>query len=1127
MPRRNDIESILVIGSGPIVIGQACEFDYSGTQAVKALKEEGYHVILINSNPATIMTDPDLSDKVYIEPITLPYLEKIIEIEKPDAILPTVGGQTALNAALELHYNGILEKYGVELIGAKAEAIEKAENRDLFKKAMEKIGAKNPKSGLAHSLEEALALLDEIGFPIILRPSFTLGGTGGGVCYNKEDFEKMVLKALSESPNSQVLIEQSVLGWKEYELEVMRDLADNVVIICSIENLDPMGIHTGDSITIAPQQTLSDKEYQNLRDLAIRIIREIGVETGGSNIQFAVNPANGEILVIEMNPRVSRSSALASKATGFPIARIAAKLSVGYTLDEIPNAITKKTPGSFEPTIDYIVTKIPRFTFEKFPESPRKLDTQMRSVGEAMSLGRTFPESFQKAVRSLEIGRFGWGFDSFWDLELDLIRKAKTSDICNVLAEKVSLPTDLRIFYLQCAMMPRGWYESKAIPENVESYFSMDELYSLTKIDPWFLAQLKRIVDAAIQWITLPKKQEEDYANLKSFGFSNHQIAVLNLMHEIRPSLFELATFDKGSTEYVKLEATLKGKIQREEKFVMQKLSQWEIDAVFKRVDTCAAEFESYTPYLYSTYETEDESEISSHKKAIILGGGPNRIGQGIEFDYCCCQAAYALKDIGIESIMINSNPETVSTDFDTSDRLYFEPLTSEDVLRICKQEATQGNFAGVILQFGGQTPLKLAKVLDENSIPILGTSVQDIDRAEDREQFNKLIAKLGLKQPQGAMAASLEEALQAAETIGYPVLARPSYVLGGRAMAIVHTPEQLKEYMKTSTEISKERPALIDQFLERAIEIDVDALCDRETVYIGGILEHIEQAGVHSGDSACYLPPVNLSDEILDKVKAATEKIALELKVLGLMNIQFAVKDGELYVIEVNPRASRTVPFISKATGIPLAKIATRLFFGEKLKDLGLIGYQPPKLVYCKEVVLPFKKFSNVDTILGPEMKSTGEVMGIGQEPEEAFFKAEEAAYSKLPLKGVVFLSVDDASKPDLVEAARIFEQNEFLILATKGTYEYLNKQGISNIQKVNKVHEGSPHIVDKIKSGEVHYIVNIPADVITRNDAFEIRVAALQYNVPYATTVAAAMAAAKGIAQMKQKQIEVYPIG
>ena len=1110
MPKRTDIKKVMIIGSGPIVIGQACEFDYSGTQAVKALKKEGYQVILINSNPATIMTDPEFADRVYIEPITLPYLTKIIEVERPDALLPTVGGQTALNAALSLVHAGVLKKYNVELIGAKEEAIKKAEDRKLFKEAMEKIGAKMPMSGIVTSMEAALELLEKIGLPAILRPSFTLGGSGGGICYNREEYISMVSKALAESPTSQVLIDQSILGWKEYELEVMRDTADNVVIICSIENLDPMGVHTGDSITVAPQQSLSDVEYQNMRDLAIKIMREIGVETGGSNVQFAVNPRDGQIMVVEMNPRVSRSSALASKATGFPIAKIAALLSVGYTLDEIANDITKKTPASFEPTIDYVVTKIPRFTFEKFSETSRNLDTQMRSVGEAMAIGRTFQESFQKAMRSLETGRFGWCADGNLDMTLEILRLGDESAGRKHILEKISAATDMRIYYLHEALK-RG--------------FTVQEIYERNAIDPWFLTQLKRITDMETE-IAAAYRQNGQLGDTlmrraKQFGFHDRQLAYLKCYDKVERFAHELAKLETGSSAFMAKMYEVNQLLARTEAEI--NIERKKERPVYKRVDTCAAEFESFTPYMYGTYETENEAEVSDKQKVLILGGGPNRIGQGIEFDYCCCHASYALQEIGIESIMVNSNPETVSTDYDTSDRLYFEPLTVEDVMHIHAQESERGEVKGVILQFGGQTPLKLAKSLSAQGVKILGTSFENIERAEDRKLFNELISKLKLRQPRGQMAASLEEALSAAEQIGYPVLARPSFVLGGRAMMIVHNEGQLRTYMQTSVEVSRERPVLIDQFLSGAQEVDVDALSDGKDVFIAGILEHVEEAGVHSGDSACILPTKNIPEKILAELRATTRAIALELGVIGCINIQFAIVGDTVYILEVNPRASRTVPFISKAIRVPLAKIATKLMLGHSLASLGLTKEIIPDLYYVKEVVLPFKKFSGADTILGPEMKSTGEVMGIGRTVPEAFYKAQFAAGQKLPDKGTIFVSVNDAAKAPLLPALKTAQAAGYRILATDGTAARLTEAGVRT-ERVNKVHEGRPHVVDSVKSGDVQLIINIPTDVKTRNDALEIRLAALQYSIPYFTTVEAAREALIGMVEMNGKPEQIY---
>jgi carbamoyl-phosphate synthase large subunit len=1007
-----------------------------------------------------------------------------------------------------------LKKYNVELIGARAEAIKKAEDRELFKKAMQNIGANVPESGIVTNLTEAFALADQIGFPLILRPSYTLGGTGGGVCYNLEEYESMISRGLYESPINQILVEQSVLGWKEFELEVMRDVADNVVIVCSIENLDPMGIHTGDSITVAPQQTLSDKEYQKLRDLGIAIIREIGVETGGSNVQFAVNPVNGDIIVIEMNPRVSRSSALASKATGFPIAKIAAKLSVGYTLDEIMNDVTKKTPASFEPTIDYIVTKIPRFTFEKFPESSRLLDTQMRSVGEAMAIGRTFPESFQKSLRSLEIGRSGWGCDGKFDITSEVLRKVQNGEFNIFIKEVLSKASDLRIFYVREAML-----------QNIP----LTQIYEYSNIDPWFLTQMLKMISYEDTFIKNWNKNnvfgKELILEGFRLGYCERQFAFMMSQKRLQDEILQLIKYDKGSHEYLELEWKIESDIVENQKKVDQFILDMKIQPVYKRVDTCAAEFESFTPYMYSTMESECESNPSDREKVIILGGGPNRIGQGIEFDYCCCHASFAIQEMGLESIMINSNPETVSTDYDTSDRLYFEPLSIESVLNIYKKEITRGKVRGVILQFGGQTPLKLASALHKKGVPILGTSWSSIDLAENRERFSEIIDKLHIKQPRGTMATSLQSALGAAEKIGYPVLARPSYVLGGRAMSIVHGPDQLTTYMKQSTEVTKDRPVLIDQFLENAVELDVDAISDGKDVYIAGILEHIEEAGIHSGDSACILPPFNISESLIAEIKKVTTELALELKVIGLMNIQYAIYNDELYILEVNPRASRTVPFVSKATGIALAKVATRVMLGKTLKELNLLEYKEPTLYYAKEVVFPFKKFSGVDTILGPEMKSTGEVMGIGKTPAEAFFKAQIAANASLPLEGKIFISVTDDAKPLILDCMRKAVETGFTIVATENTSQFLNDHGIKN-EKVLKVHEGRPHIVDKIRSKEIKLVINIPTGIQTRNDALEIRLSALQYNIPYMTTIAAAIAAIDGIAEMKHKGVSIYCI-
>ena len=1074
MPKRTDIKKILIIGAGPIIIGQACEFDYSGTQACKALKEEGYEVVLLNSNPATIMTDPDFADRTYVEPVTPEFLEKIIAKERPDALLPTLGGQTALNTAVAVAENGVLEKYGVELIGAKLPAIKKAEDRTLFKEAMHKIGLDVPKSGLAHNLAEAMEIVREIGFPAIIRPSFTLGGTGGGIAYNLEEYEKMAFAGIDASPTNEILVEESVIGWKEYELEVMRDTKDNVVIICSIENLDPMGVHTGDSITVAPAQTLTDKEYQILRDASLKIIREIGVDTGGSNIQFSINPRNGKLAVIEMNPRVSRSSALASKATGFPIAKIAAKLAVGYYLDEIRNDITRETPACFEPTIDYVVTKIPRFTFEKFPAADATLTTQMKSVGEVMSIGRTFKESFQKALRSLEIGSCGMESRLF-DLS-DETRRALTATEQATLMEKLRTPN-----------WERTWYLGDAFRNGMK----VAELYSITGIDPWFLTNIRQIIEMedelkAARHIfekNLPELREI-LKDAKQYGFSDQFIAKL-----------------WGTTEQT----------------IRSTRQALRIVPVFKRVDTCAAEFVAYTPYLYSTYEDECEADPTDRKKIMILGGGPNRIGQGIEFDYCCVHGVFALAEDGYETIMVNCNPETVSTDYDTSDRLYFEPLTFEDVLNIVEKEQPYG----VIVQFGGQTPLKLAVALEKAGVPIIGTSPDAIDRAEDRERFQVMLHKLHLRQPENGTARSFEESEKIAERIGYPVVVRPSYVLGGRAMEIVYDVEGLRRYMTTAVQASPEHPILIDKFLDEAIEIDVDALCDGQEVVIGGIMEHIEEAGIHSGDSACSLPPYSISRETSDEIKRQTKLMALELEVKGLMNVQFAVKDGEIYILEVNPRASRTVPFVSKATGRPLAKLAARVMAGKTLRELGITDEIEPRHIAVKESVFPFVKFPGVDTILGPEMKSTGEVMGIDVDFARAFAKAQLGAGVRLPLSGSVFLSVRDSDKKHIVSPAKKLYDNGFELVATRGTASYLQEKGIP-VRVVNKVVEGRPHIVDAIKNNEICMVINTTQGAQAVADSFSIRRNTLVNNIAYFTTTSGARAAVDGILAMLGKELE-----
>ena len=1072
MPKRNDIHKILIIGAGPIIIGQACEFDYSGTQACKALKEEGYEVVLVNSNPATIMTDPETADRTYIEPVVPQTVAKIIERERPCALLPTIGGQTGLNTAVELARMGLLDKYGVEMIGASIESIEKAESRELFRNAMENIGLRLPKSGFATDMETVRAVAGEIGFPIIVRPSFTLGGTGGGVAYNPEDLEKVAKTGIDASLTGQVMLEESVLGWKEYELEVMRDHNDNVVIICSIENMDPMGIHTGDSITVAPAQTLSDKEYQVMRNASIAVIREIGVDTGGSNVQFAVNPENGELIVIEMNPRVSRSSALASKATGFPIAKIAAKLAVGYTLDEISNDITGETLASFEPTLDYCVVKIPRWTFEKFPETPNYLTTAMKSVGETMSIGRTFKEALQKGLRSLEIGRFGLGADGK-DLMDSGIHSGKELSVSEI-KQKLATPNSERIFFLRHAILKE---------------MSLQHIYELTGIDPWFLHQLKQIVELEKQ-IAAPGNAipEALFKKAKSWGFADIQLAHLT-----------------GSSEE-NIKKTREG---------------LGIRPVYKLVDTCAAEFKAATPYYYSTYESENEARVSARKKVMILGGGPNRIGQGIEFDYCCVHASFALREEGVESIMVNSNPETVSTDYDTSDKLYFEPLTKEDVLHIVETEKPMG----VIVQFGGQTPLNLSAGLHAAGVPILGTQPQSIDRAEDRGLFQAMLKKLGLVQPDNDMAASVEEAVAVAEKIGYPVIVRPSYVLGGRAMKIVYDRREMDHFTRIAIKESLGHPVLIDKFLEDAVEIDVDAISDGKTTIIGGIMEHIEEAGIHSGDSACVLPPNSIKQVVLDEIADATKAMAAELGVVGLMNVQYAVKDDQLFVLEVNPRASRTIPFVSKATGVPLAKLATKVMLGKTLQDLGFSEEVTLSHVAVKEAVLPFDRFPDVDTLLGPEMKSTGEVMGIDSNFGAAYAKAQFGAGNYLPVAGTVFISVKDRDKEAALTIASQFYDMGFTIMATRGTSGFLAAQGISN-EMVNKVSAGRPHVVDAIMNRKIQMVINTGLGGETKRDGYDIRRAAIKFNIPYATTIAGAMAMCKGIAALKKEMLSVKTI-
>jgi carbamoyl-phosphate synthase large subunit len=1066
MPKRTDIQKILIIGAGPIIIGQACEFDYSGTQACKALKEEGYTVILVNSNPATIMTDPEMADCTYIEPITPEIVEQIIARERPHALLSTMGGQTALNVAVALAESGVLQRYGVELIGAKLPAIHKAENRELFKASMQRIGLEVPASGYARSHDEAQAIVSQLDFPAIIRPSFTMGGSGGNIAYNQAEFEQHVEWGLNASPKHEILIEESVLGWKEFELEVMRDLRDNVVIICSIENFDPMGIHTGDSITVAPAQTLTDKEYQRMRDAAISIIREIGVETGGSNIQFAIHPRTGRMVVIEMNPRVSRSSALASKATGFAIARIAAKLAIGYTLDEIPNDITHETPASFEPTIDYCVVKIPRFAFEKFPQADQTLTIQMKSVGEVMAIGRTFKEALLKAVRSLEIGRYGLQ-PLFADQE------RRTPETLATIRRMLRWPNAERLWY---------------IAEAFRAGLSIATIYELSNVDPWFLANIQEIVEfeAHLQK-EAPHGGTEWLREAKALGFSDRHLA------------------------------HLLGQTEREWR---ARRLQAGITATYKRVDTCAAEFEAHTPYLYSTYERECEANPTPRRKIMILGGGPNRIGQGIEFDYCCVHGVWGLKADGCETIMVNCNPETVSTDYDTSDRLYFEPLTLEDVLNIVDVERPEG----VIVQFGGQTPLNLAVPLLEAGVNILGTSPDSIDRAENRQRFKDLLQKLGLRQPANGTAISVDGALAVARQIGYPVIVRPSYVLGGRAMEVVYDDTDLREYVERAVKASPGHPILIDRFLEDATEVDVDAIADDQTVVVGGIMEHIEEAGVHSGDSACSLPPYSLAPHILAEIKAQTTCLALELHVVGLINIQFAVKNGDVYVLEVNPRASRTVPFVSKAIGVPLAKLAARVMAGKTLRELGFTQEREIAHMALKEAVFPFIKFPGVDTILGPEMKSTGEVMGLDTTFGRAFAKSQLSVgpSGSLPTKGTVFISVKDKDKPAAVQLAQALHTLGFRILATRGTAKALHSAAIP-VEVVLKVIEGRPHVVDHIKNGDVQLVINTTMGKHSIRDSYDIRRTTLVYNIPYCTTIPGAFAAAQGIKALLDGPLDI----
>jgi carbamoyl-phosphate synthase large subunit len=1073
MPKRTDIASILIIGAGPIVIGQACEFDYSGAQACKALREEGYRVILVNSNPATIMTDPGLADATYIEPITPEIVEKIIAKERPDALLPTMGGQTALNTALKLDAAGVLARYGCELIGARADVIDKAEDRQKFRDAMAKIGIESPKSAIAHTMEEARAALDLVKLPCVIRPSFTLGGTGGGIAYNREEFEQIVAAGLAASMTTEVLVEESVLGWKEFEMEVVRDRADNCIIICSIENLDPMGVHTGDSVTIAPALTLTDKEYQRMRDASIACLREIGVDTGGSNVQFGINPADGRMVIIEMNPRVSRSSALASKATGFPIAKVAAKLAVGYTLDELQNDITRVTPASFEPTIDYVVVKIPRFTFEKFPGTPATLTTSMKSVGEAMAIGRSFAEALQKGLRSLETGLSG--------------------------LDEVAAPGDGSREAFHAALATPKPDRVLMAAEAMRAGLTVEEIHEACRFDPWFLREVEKIV-AAEREVTaggLPRTATA-LRRLKALGFSDRRLAAL-------------AGVKPGDVAGLR-----------------QRLS---VQPVFKRIDTCAAEFPSATSYMYSTYEggfgvPECEARVSDRRKVVILGGGPNRIGQGIEFDYCCVHAAYALREAGFETIMVNCNPETVSTDYDTSDRLYFEPLTEEDVIAIIRAEQQKGELLGCIVQYGGQTPLKLSQALHKAGIPILGTSAEAIDIAEDRERFQILLQSLGLKQPRNGTARTLEEAAAEAERIGYPVVVRPSYVLGGRAMEIAYTREQLLRFGAEAVKVSGENPILIDQYLADAIEVDVDCIADADgAVHVAGVMEHIEEAGIHSGDSACSLPPYSLAPAIITELRAETEAMARALKVRGLMNVQYAVKDGEIHVLEVNPRASRTVPFVAKATGVPVAKIGARVMAGARLAEFRLDDDAVSRHVAVKEAVFPFNRFPNVDVILGPEMKSTGEVMGLDASFERAFLKSQMGAGVRLPEDGTAFISVRDSDKAAAVTLARRLSDMGFRIMATRGTAARIRDAGLA-VVVVNKVLEGRPHCVDAIKSGDIQIVINTTAGGQSVSDSFDIRRSALTQGIPHYTTMAGARAAVHAIAALKAGTLDVAPL-
>jgi carbamoyl-phosphate synthase large subunit len=1073
MPKRTDIKSILIIGAGPIIIGQACEFDYSGAQACKALRAEGYRVILVNSNPATIMTDPDLADATYIEPITPEIVEKIIAKERPDAILPTMGGQTALNTALKLDASGALARYGCELIGAKADVIDKAEDRLKFRDAMSKIGIESPRSAIAHTMQEAWEGLDLVKLPCVIRPSFTLGGTGGGIAYNREEFEQIVSAGLAASMTTEVLVEESVLGWKEFEMEVVRDTADNCIIVCSIENFDAMGVHTGDSVTVAPALTLTDKEYQRMRDASIACLREIGVDTGGSNVQFGINPVDGRMVVIEMNPRVSRSSALASKATGFPIAKIAAKLAVGYTLDELANDITKTTPAAFEPTIDYVVVKIPRFTFEKFPGTPNTLTTSMKSVGEAMAIGRSFNEALQKGLRSLETGLSG--------------------------LDEVPIPGDGSPEAYFAALSTPTPDRALMVAQAFRAGLDVDAIHAASKFDPWFLREIEKIVQAEAVVIRdgLPK-DATGMRNLKAMGFSDGRLAKLAGLQEPE---------------------------------VESRRSALGVFPVYKRIDTCAAEFASDTPYMYSTYEggfgtPACESRPTDRTKVVILGGGPNRIGQGIEFDYCCVHAAYALREAGFETIMVNCNPETVSTDYDTSDRLYFEPLTAEDAIALIRKEQEKGTLLGCIVQYGGQTPLKLSQALDKAGIPILGTSAEAIDIAEDRERFQMMLKGLGLKQPQNGTARNLEDAAREAERIGYPVVVRPSYVLGGRAMEIAHNREQLMRFGQEAVRVSGENPILIDQYLADAIEVDVDCIADAEgEVYVAGVMEHIEEAGIHSGDSACSLPPYSLPPAIITELKAETEAMARALKVRGLMNVQYAVKDGEIFVLEVNPRASRTVPFVAKATGVPVAKIGARVMAGARLAEFKLDDSLINRHVAVKEAVFPFNRFPGVDVLLGPEMKSTGEVMGLDLSFERAFLKSQMGAGVKLPEAGTAFVSVKDTDKSAAISLARRLSEMGFTIMATRGTAARLREAGLA-VTVVNKVLEGRPHCVDAIKSGEIQLVINTTGGGRSVSDSFDIRRGALTHGVPHYTTVAGARAAVHAVAALRAGTLDVAPL-